>query len=226
MSIVLNVVIVKWYEMNTLPNSRRVIFVSIMAALGNVMFIVSRTIFATNQIALDLSHIGTFIAAVYGGPWVGFLVGLVVGVGPGLYFGYFGGSLGLLGAVGLPIGKALTGLTVGYLSSLLRTKIREHQSWMIAFAILIGYLPECIFTIFYFETLVAILLPNVAESFITYFGSLHLLVISILTKAWIEIALLSVFMGALVGNSGFADFMNRMLTPSKIIPKLEPSKPN
>ncbi|MEM3609120.1 MAG: hypothetical protein QXV87_02080, partial [Candidatus Bathyarchaeia archaeon] len=73
-----------------------------MAALGNVMFIVSQTIFKTTQIALDLSHIGTLIAAVYGGPLTGFVAGLLVGIGPGIYFGYFGGSLGLLGAFGLP----------------------------------------------------------------------------------------------------------------------------
>jgi thiamine transporter ThiT len=205
-------------------NSRRVVFIAIMAALGNVMFVVSRTIFATNQIALDLSHIGTLIAAVYGGPWVGFLAGLLVGVGPGLYFGYIGGSLGLLGVVGLPIGKALMGASVGYISSLLRRRIGEHQSLMTAFAVLIGYLPECIYTIFYFETLVVILLPTVAEFFIAIFGSLHLLVLSILTKAWIEIALLAIFMSALVGNQGFNSFMNRIFTSSEIKSKPETDK--
>lgn len=205
-------------------NSRRVVFIAIMAALGNVMFIVSQTIFATNQIALDLSHIGTLIAAVYGGPWVGFLTGLIVGVGPGLYFGYMGGSLGLLGVVGLPIGKALMGSSVGYISSLFRRRIGKHQSLTTAFAVLIGYLPECIYTIFYFETFVVILLPTVAEFFITIFGSLHLLVLSILTKAWIEIALLGIFMGALVGNQGFNNFMNRVFTSSEIKSNSETGK--
>lgn len=215
---------VKWQEMNALGNSRRVIFLAIMVALGNVMFVISKTIFETSQIALDLSHIGTLIAAVYGGPWIGLLTGLMVGVGPGLYFGYFGGSLGLLGVVGLPIGKALTGLTVGYLARVLRMKDTKYSSWKMVVATLIGYLPECIYTVFYFESLVAIFLPEVAASFINYFGSLHVLVLSILTKAWIELSLLGILMGALVGNRGFNDFVNRFFTISHIIPKLKASK--
>jgi hypothetical protein len=214
----------EWQEMNTLGNSRRVIFVALMAALGNVMFIVSQTIFKTSQIALDLSHIGTLIAAVYGGPLIGLLTGFMVGIGPGLYFGYFGGSLGLLGVIGLPIGKALTGLTVGYLARILKLKDAKYSSWKMIVATLVGYLPESIFTAFYFEGLVVILLPEVAAFFTSIFGSMHVLVLSILAKAWIEMALLGVFMGALVGNSGFNNFVNRVFTTSYIIPKFKASK--
>lgn len=217
---------IEWQEMNTPGSSKRVIFLAIMAALGNVMFIVSQTIFKTSQIALDLSHIGTLIAAVYGGPWIGLLTGFMVGIGPGLYFGYFGGSLGLLGVIGLPIGKALTGLTAGYLARVLRMKDAKYSSWKMIVATVIGYLPESLFTVFYFESLVVILLPEVAASFIFYFGSLHVLVLSILTKAWIEMALLGVFMGALVGNNGFNDFVSRVFTTPYMIPKLKARKSN
>ena len=210
--------------MNTSGNSRRVIFLALMAALGNVMFIVSQTIFKTSQIALDLSHIGTLIAAVYGGPWIGLLTGFMVGIGPGLYFGYLGGSLGLLGVIGLPVGKALTGLTVGYLARVFKIEDTKYSSWKIVVATLIGYLPESIFTVFYFEGLVVILLPEVAAFFTSIFGSMHVLVLSILTKAWIEIALLGIFMGTLVGNNGFNDFVSRVFTASYIIPKLKARK--
>lgn len=214
----------KWLEMDMVGGSRRVIFLAIMGALGSVMFIVSQTIFATTQIALDLSHIGTFIAAIYGGPLIGMLTGLLVGIGPGIYFGYLGGSLGVLSVICTPVGKALTGWSVGYLARFLRRGDSKYSSWKIIVATLVGYLPECIYMVFYFESLVTILMPGVAAFFISHFGSIHLLVISILTKAWIEISLLSVFMGALVGNHGFNDFVSRVFTTSYIIPKLKSSK--
>jgi riboflavin transporter FmnP len=210
--------------MNYVKNARQVVFVAMMSALGNVMFTVSQTIFKTTQIALDLSHIGTLIAAVYGGPWTGLVTGFIVGIGPGLYFGYFGGSLGLLGVIGLPVGKALTGLTVGYLARFLKTKSVKYSSWNAILATLMGYLPESIFTLFYFEGLVVILLPEVAENFIMWFGSMHALVFSILAKAWVEMALLGIFMGALVGNTGFNDFVNRVFTRPAMITKIKTNK--
>ncbi|NIO37689.1 hypothetical protein GTO27_08295 [Candidatus Bathyarchaeota archaeon] len=209
--------------MYTSEKSRKITFTALMATLGNVMFVASQTVLKTTQIALDLSHIGTLIAAVYGGPWMGFIAGLLVGIGPGLYFGYLGGSLGLLGLVGLPIGKALTGLTVGYLARALQVNTAEHSSWKIVAATLIGYVPESIFTLFYFEGLVAVLLPDVAALFASIFGSLHVLVLSILTKAWVELALLGVFMAALVGNQGFSDFVNRIFTAPYMSTKVKAS---
>jgi uncharacterized membrane protein YqaE (UPF0057 family) len=204
--------------------ARKIVFVALMGALGNVMFIVSQTVFKSTQIALDLSHIGTLIAAVYGGPWMGFLTGLIVGIGPGLNFGYFGGSLGLLGVIGLPMGKALTGLTVGHIARFLKVGNTKHSAWKILLTTLMGYIPECIFTVFYFEWLVVILLPDVAASFTLYFGSMNLLVLSILAKAWVEMMLLSVFMGTLVGNNGFNDFVSKAFTKSPITSKLRAKK--
>lgn len=188
------------------------------------MFIISQTIFKTTQIALDLSHMGTLIAAFYGGPIMGFLTGFIVGIGPGLYFGYIGGSLGLLGAIGLPIGKALMGLTAGYLAKLFNIGNTKYSSWKAVLATLLGYLPECVFTIFYFEVLVALLLPDVAAFFVSIFGSLHVLVFSILAKAWVEIILLGIFMGTLLGNNGFNDFIDRIFTETRTITKWETNK--
>lgn len=212
--------------MRGIEDPRKIVFVALMGALGNVMFIVSQTIFKASQIALDLSHIGTFVAAVYGGPWIGFLTGLIVGIGPGLNFGYFGGTLGLLGVIGLPVGKALTGLTVGYITRFFKLENTKRSAWKVSLATLVGYVPECIFTVVYFEWLVVILLPDVAASFTLYFGSMHLLVLSILAKAWVEIALLSIFMGTLVGNNGFNDFVTRVFTRSPITTKIGAEKPN
>jgi len=190
-------------------SSKTVVFVALMAALGNVMFLMSQTIFKMNQVALDLSHIGTLIAAAYCGPWVGLLTGLLVGIGPGMFFGYLGGSLGLLGLIGLPVGKALTGFTVGVLTRCLKIGESRYSSWKIVPVVLLGYIPECIFTILFFRILVVIFLPQVADLFISFFGSLDVLIMSIIAKAWIEMGLLSFFMGALIGNDGFSKFMRQ-----------------
>jgi len=50
-----------------------------MAALGNTLSALSIGLTKVGQIGLDLSHIATFIASVYGGPVMGFLIGLVGG---------------------------------------------------------------------------------------------------------------------------------------------------
>jgi uncharacterized membrane protein len=212
--------------METARNPRKISFVALMGALGNVMFVVSQTIFRTGPIALDLSHIGTFIAAVYGGPMTGLMAGFIVGIGPGLYFGYLGGSLGLLGLVGLPIGKALTGLTVGYLAQILKIGNGKHPSPKVLFVTLVGYVPEALFTVLFFQTFVSVLLPNVAAYLVDQSGSMYPFIVSLMTKAWIEIALLSIFMGALVGNNGFNDFMGKVFPKPFIFSKLRAEKPD
>jgi uncharacterized membrane protein len=207
--------------METSGNPRRIAFIALMAALGNVMFVVSQTIFKTGQIALDLSHIGTFVAAVYGGPLMGLITGLMVGIGPGLYFGYLGGSLGLLGLIGLPVGKALTGITVGYLARIFRIDSAKHPSWKVPLATLVGYVPEALFTIFYFESLVPIFLPDMASYLMAQPGSMYAFVISLMAKAWIEIAILTVFMSTLIGNNGFNEFVRRVFTKPYMLSKLK-----
>jgi hypothetical protein len=74
---------------------------------------------------------------------------------------------------------------------------------------LVGYLPEALFTVVYFEVLVVILLPEMASGLVYFFGSMHAFVLSLMIKAWIEMLLLGVFMGALGGNIGFKDFMKQ-----------------
>jgi len=183
-------------------NLKILIFTVMMGALGNVLFMLSQTVLSWGQIALDISHIGTLIAAIYGGPLTGLIAGILVGLGPGLYFGYIGGSLGLLGLVGLPAGKALTGIFVGLLTRWLKIDKRRASSLIAIPIVLIGYIPECVFTVFFFQILVAIFLPFIAQFLIP-------LVIPILIKAWIEIGIMSFFMAALIGNNGFSDFVRQ-----------------
>ena len=184
--------------------SRALAFSAMMGALGNVLFFISQALFKWGQVALDLSHIGTLIAAVYGGPQLGMLVGILVGIGTGVYFGFLGGALGFLGLLGLPIGKAMTGIAVGALARWLRVGRRERSSIITVLAVLLGYIPECIFTIFFFKVLVALLLPAIASYLLAFLAP-------ILVKAWIEVIFMAFYMGALVGNNGFSNFIKQYI---------------
>ena len=183
-------------------NAKNIAFIALMGALGNMLFLLSY--YAANiapGVAVDLSHIPTFIAAIYGGPTIGFITGLLVGVLPGIYFGPLG-SGSWLGLIGLPIGKALTGLTAGLLCKHLNVGGRSSKSLITIPLILASYIPECLFTIFYFTALLPIFIGS---------GGFGLLVF-ILPKAWAEIALMSILMGALVGNQGFNMFISSFFT--------------
>ena len=180
--------------------TKSVTLVAVMGALGNALFIVSQSMVRWgSQVSLDLSHIATFVAAIYGGPSLGLVTGLLVGMGPGIYYGFLD-SLGFLGLIGLPVGKAITGFSTGLLSR--RLGVGEGSSLKAAVAVLLGYVPECIYTVFFFKVLVAVFLPAIA-------GYLVAFLTPILVKAWVEVVLMSAYVGALAGNRGFTEFMRR-----------------
>jgi len=185
-------------------NVKKLALITMMGTLGNILFLFSQYMFNLGQVTLDLSHLGTFIVAMYGGAIPGLVTGLIVGFGPGYYYGY-GGHLGLLGVIGLPIGKALTGFTVGLLAEIVLPKMKKWKSIITVLLIMLGYIPECLFTILFFKILVPVFLPFVAQILATF-------LIPILIKAWLEIILMSILMGALVGNKGFSDFVRQNFT--------------
>jgi len=189
-------------------NSKAVAFTAMMVALGNALSAFSIGLVKVGQVGLDLSHVATFIAAIYGGPLLGFLTGLLGGIVPGIHFGPLGG-LAWLGLIGLPIGKSLTGLTTGTLYRLFNVGRRANPSLLTIPVVLAGYVPECLFTILFFLALV----PH-------FLGPLPWLtasvLISILVKAWIEIAFMSAFMGALTGNVGFSTFVTSFFAVRKV----------
>ncbi len=181
--------------------SKLLVFIAVMAVLGNTLSMLSIGLANVGQIGLDLSHIATFIAAVYGGPYVGGITGLLSGIFPGVYFGPIGG-FAWLGLIGLPLGKALTGLTTGTLCQLLKVNQWSHLSILVVPLVLIGYIPECLFTAFFFLALI----PH-------FFGWASVgMLITILVKAWIEVGVMSIFMGVLTGNSGFNTLIKNVLT--------------
>ncbi len=201
-------------------NAKQTAFIAMMSALGTLLSGISLNVAplltAAGQggAALDLSHIATFIAAIFGGPYIGATVGFLSGIYAGYYFGYVMGSLGLLSVIGIPFGKALTGLAAGFLYKRLGIGGSSRRSILAVPVTLLSYVPECIFTILYFLYIVMIVLPY----------SMSFMIPIVIPKAWIEITIMSLFMGALMGNAGFREFINRFLQTAKLESRLTRKK--
>ena len=173
-------------------SSNELAFSLSMGALGNVLAAITIAPTMVRQVALDFSSLPVFIAAVFGGPVVGALTGFLAGILPSAFFGFIGGQLGILG-FGTSIGKAISGLSVGLLARALKSS--QDRTVFLIPIVLVGFLPEALWIYLLFTVFVPFLLP--------YQASLSGFVIPILTKAWFEIAVMSVFTSAIVGHSGF-----------------------
>ncbi len=164
-----------------------------MGALGTALFLISYYMAPiAASLAFDLSLIGVLVAGYYGGPKIGFLTGLIAGILPGIMFGPLGTG-GVLGLIGLPVGKALTGLTAGFLSS----TIKFGQSRPAALAIpatFIAYIPEALFTWGYFVILLGTIVGTTVFT-------------TVLAKGLIEIAIMSIIIMALLRNNGFSCYV-------------------
>jgi len=185
-------------------DSKAISFVAMMGALGNILFLISNYLVPIAPgVALDFSLVGVFIAGLYGGPLIGFVTGLLAGVLPGVFFGPLSGNW--IGLIGLPVGKSLTGLTVGLLYKGLKFDQRQRGSILSVPLVLVSYLPEFVFTVFYF----LVLFPYFVK-----FSGLGIL-IAVTPKAWAEVIIMSFLMAALVGNQGFSNFANNFFTYRK-----------
>jgi hypothetical protein len=153
-------------------------------------------------VALDLSHIATFVSAVFGGAYVGAAVGFLGGVYAGYYFGYVGGSFGLMSLLGLPLGKALTGLLAGSLYTRLRVA-KNSKNAFLTFPVTLGsYVPESIYTFFYFVSLAPFFLGAYVTEYITM-----TFVLTVILKGWMEIVIMSALMTALMTRASFRQFV-------------------
>ncbi len=179
-------------------DTKKLTLALIMGALGNVLFILSFVMGPIAMgVALDFSLLGVFIAGLYGGPVTGLVAGAIAGILPGIMFGPLGNG-GVLGLIGLPIGKALTGLTAGSLGAILNIHQRRHASIATIPTIVASYIPEGIFTYFYFSNLLLLFLNiQVGTAIIT----------TILLKAIAEVVIMSFIMAAIIGNKGFNEFI-------------------
>jgi riboflavin transporter FmnP len=186
-------------------NAKKITFTIMMGVLGNVLFAIS---FHVGQlapgVALDFSLVAAFIAGFYGGPLIGFISGIFVGILPGIMYGPMGmGSW--LGLIGLPFGKGLTGLTSGFLTSVIGLGENKHSSLLSVPVTLLSYIPECIYTYAYFAYLLPIFVGGGGASVFIYY---------ILPKAIAEVIIMSFLMAALVGNKGFNEFLKKFFISS------------
>ncbi len=141
------------------------------------------------SIALDISHLTTFIAAMYGGPAVGAITGAVGGLVAAFQFGFSQGNI--VTGIGLPVGKALTGLTAGYVFNWFK-----ESRYSNVISAMVSYVPEAILTYVLFRYLLPVTtgIPvgiAVAISF------------QIIIKAFVEMVILGVMLSGLTGNVGF-----------------------
>lgn len=175
-----------------------------MAALGNVLSFLSMQLapIAPNiplgpvsvSLALDLSHLTTFIAAIFGGPFVGAFTGLLGGLVGSFEFGFSKGNL--ITGFGLPIGKALTGYTAGIIFS----RVRSSEDNVKVIFTVISYLPEAVFTLILFVFLFPIFLglPSSIASLIAF---------QIVVKAFFEMILMGLLLNLLLKNQGFNGYI-------------------
>ncbi len=169
-----------------------------MGALGTALFLISYyTTPIAPSVAFDLSLIGVLVAGYYGGPKVGFLTGIIAGILPGLMFGPLGTG-GALGLIALPVGKALTGLTAGYLSATIKFGKSRPAALAIP-ATFLAYVPEALFTWGYFIILLGTIAGTAVYS-------------TILAKGIVEVAIMSFIMLILLKNNGFSCFVRNHFT--------------
>jgi hypothetical protein len=183
-------------------NAKNTSLALMMGALGTALFAISYYAGPiAPSIAFDFSLIGVLIAAFYGGPTIGFVTGLFAGILPGIMFGPLGTG-GIFGLIGLPFGKALTGVTAGFIAKGVKFGQKPRSSMLAIPSTFLAYIPESIFTWGYF---VFLLQFEVGTS----------VFLTILAKALVEIAIMSVFMAALIGNAGFNSFVRAHFTSTE-----------
>jgi len=167
-------------------------YIGIMAALGNALAIISTQLtLMGSQVALDLGHIGTFLAAIPGGPLVGMVTGALVGIFPWIRFGV-AGDLGIWVGLSLIVGKAITGFFSGLVMRIVKRPL---------VTVIVGYVPECIFTFFVFLVVTPLVLGMPLAAAVP-------LVLKIEVKAWIEILFMAFLMESVFLSKGIVAMLH------------------
>lgn len=186
--------------------SKGIMFIAVMAALGNVLSFISIQLSPiipsiplgpiSVSLAIDISHLTTFIASLFGGSIVGGLTGAIGGLVAAFEFGFSRGNY--ITGFGLPIGKALTGITAGFI---MRKWSPSRETIHMVFSTVIAYIPEALLTLFLFVTLLPSLmgLPS-AIAFI--------IAIQIIVKAFFEMVALGILLSLLTKNKFFTSVMS------------------
>ena len=182
--------------------SKGLSFIALMAALGNVLSFISIQLSpivpsiplgpVSFSLALDLSHIATFTAALLGGPVVGGLTGLVGGFVAAFQFGFSQGNI--ITGIGLPLGKAMTGIVAGILFRRINTGMLKTLT-----VTAISYIPEAIFTAVIFVYLYPIFYGLPTEIAVV-------IATQIIVKAFGEMLIIGAILSYIANSSGFRAF--------------------
>ncbi len=193
--------------MQTHIQSKTLAFAATMAALGNALSFLSIQLTplvpsiplgpVTVSLALDLSHLSTFIAALFGGPVVGGLTGLLSGLVAAFEFGFSQGNV--VTGIGLPLGKAMTGVAAGYVFQRLYV---EGSSLRMVASTAVSYVPEALLTLVLFRYVLPVVAGLPA-------GLATAIAVQIIVKAFFEMVLLGLVMVWLTGNAVFGDLARR-----------------
>jgi len=193
--------------MQTRIQSKTLAFAATMAALGNALSFLSIQLTplvpsiplgpVTVSLALDLSHLSTFIAALFGGPFVGGLTGLLSGLVAAFEFGFSKGNL--VTGIGLPLGKAMTGVAAGYV---FRRLYVEGSSLRMVASTVVAYVPEALLTLVLFRYVLPVVAGLPA-------GIATAVAVQIVVKAFFEMVLLGLVMVGLTANAVFGDLARR-----------------
>ncbi|MBN2335537.1 ECF transporter S component [Candidatus Bathyarchaeota archaeon] len=190
--------------MGTRITSKGLVFSAMMAALGNVLSFLSMqlTPIAPNiplgpvsvSLALDLSHLTTFIAAFFGGPAVGGLTGAVGGLVAAFEFGFSKGNY--VTGFFLPVGKALTGVAAGYVFR----RLYDGSAATSVASTVVSYIPEGILTLVLFRYLLPVVmgLPAAVATAIA---------VPIVVKAFLEMIVLGLVVAGMIRNIGFRNYV-------------------
>jgi len=186
-------------------SAKGVVFIAIMGALGNVLSLLSITVMPlvpsiplgpiSISIALDMSHLATFIAALFGGPVVGGLTGMIGGLIAAFQFGFSKGNF--VTGFGLPIGKAMTGVAAGLIMNAFGL-VNRRRLLMVPVTV-VAYLPEAVYTALLF---IAVLPPFFGLS--VWLASL--IAAQIVAKAFVEMVIMGLILAALLKNQGFTNY--------------------
>jgi LytS/YehU family sensor histidine kinase len=201
-----------------LRSAKNLVFIGVMATLGNVLSelsILSAPILPavsfgpySISLALDLSHLTTFISSLYGGPAIGGLTGLIGGLVAANEFGFSKGNI--VTGLTLPLGKALTGIAAGYVMDKLGLQERRRQRVLFIASTLVSYVPEAIFTVFIFLSIFPLVFGTPASV-------LYLIIASILIKASIEMVAEGTVLLALSSNQGFVLMMKNFFSKKLLL---------
>ena len=132
------------------------------------------------------------MAALLGGPVIGGFTGLVGGLVAAFQFGFSQGNI--VTGIGLPLGKAMTGVAAGFLFK----KIKA-ANWRTIAVTVASYIPEAVFTAVLFVYLYPLLygLPQAVAT---------LVATQILVKAFVEMLIMGFLLSVIAGSKGFRGF--------------------